>query len=111
MVGFIENEINERSQVIVQTHATSWPTERILQQVCQCSLDIAYRYFLPAYSWRTFFPIKHFAEATQHLRFQMPFLPGKCRCLFFLAVTRPLPSDGGLAEDYGAPEAGQLPSA
>ena len=26
-----------------------------------------------------------------------------------LLVTRPLPRDGGMAEDHGAPEAGQLP--
>ena len=26
-----------------------------------------------------------------------------------LLITRPLPRDGGMAEDHGAPEAGQLP--
>ena len=26
-----------------------------------------------------------------------------------LLVTRPLPRDGGMAGDYGAPEAGQIP--
>ena len=29
--------------------------------------------------------------------------------LLLLLVTRPLPRDGGMAEDHGAPEAGQLP--
>ena len=29
--------------------------------------------------------------------------------LLLLLVTRPLPRDGGTAEDHGAPEAGQLP--
>ena len=29
--------------------------------------------------------------------------------LLLLLVTRPLPMDGGMAEDHGAPEAGQLP--
>ena len=28
-----------------------------------------------------------------------------------VVVTRPLPRDGGMAEDHGAPEAGQLPRA
>ena len=28
--------------------------------------------------------------------------------LFLLLVTRPLPRDGGMAENHGAPEAGQL---
>ena len=28
-----------------------------------------------------------------------------------VVVTRPLPRDGGMAEDHGAPEAGQLPKA
>ena len=28
-----------------------------------------------------------------------------------VVVTRPLPRDGGMAEDHGAPEPGQLPSA
>ena len=27
----------------------------------------------------------------------------------FLLVTQPLPRNGGMAEDHGAPEAGQLP--
>ena len=30
--------------------------------------------------------------------------------LLLLLVTQPLPRDGGMAEDHGAPEAGQLPS-
>ena len=29
--------------------------------------------------------------------------------LFLLLVTPPLPRDGGMAEDHGAPETGQLP--
>ena len=29
--------------------------------------------------------------------------------LLLLLITRPLPKDGGMAEDHGAPEAGQLP--
>ena len=29
--------------------------------------------------------------------------------LLLLLFTRPLPRDGGMAEDHGAPEAGQLP--
>ena len=29
--------------------------------------------------------------------------------MLLLLVTRPLPRDGGMAEDHGAPEAGQLP--
>ena len=29
--------------------------------------------------------------------------------LLLLLVTRPLPRDGGMVEDHGAPEAGQLP--
>ena len=29
--------------------------------------------------------------------------------LLLLLFTRPLPRDGGMAEDYGAPEAGKLP--
>ena len=29
--------------------------------------------------------------------------------LLLLLITRPLPRDGGMAEDHGAPEAGQLP--
>ena len=29
--------------------------------------------------------------------------------LMLLLFTRPLPRDGGMAEDHGAPEAGQLP--
>ena len=29
--------------------------------------------------------------------------------LLLLLITRPLPRDGGMAEDNGAPEAGQLP--
>ena len=29
--------------------------------------------------------------------------------VLLLLVTRPLPRDGGMAEDHGAPEAGQLP--
>ena len=29
--------------------------------------------------------------------------------LLLLLVTRPLPRDGGMAEDHGAPESGQLP--
>ena len=28
--------------------------------------------------------------------------------LLFLLITRPLPRDGGMAEDHGAPEAGKL---
>ena len=28
---------------------------------------------------------------------------------WLLLVTRPLPRDGGMAEDHGSPEAGQLP--
>ena len=28
--------------------------------------------------------------------------------LLLLLITRPLPRDGGMAEDHGAPEAGQL---
>ena len=31
--------------------------------------------------------------------------------LFLLLVTRPLPRDGGIAEDHGALNAGQLPRA
>ena len=31
--------------------------------------------------------------------------------LDFLLFTRPLPRDGGMAEDHGAPEAEQLPRA
>ena len=31
------------------------------------------------------------------------------RSLLLLLFTRPLPRDGGMAEDHGAPEAGQLP--
>ena len=30
--------------------------------------------------------------------------------LLLLLFTRPLPRDGGMAEDHGAPEVGQLPS-
>ena len=41
-----------------------------------------------------------------------------CICLAYwnkrqkmlLLITRPLPRDGGMAEDHGAPEAGQLPT-
>ena len=29
--------------------------------------------------------------------------------LLLLLITRPLPRDGGMAADHGAPEAGQLP--
>ena len=29
--------------------------------------------------------------------------------MLLLLVTRPLPRDGGMAEDHGAPKAGQLP--
>ena len=29
--------------------------------------------------------------------------------ILLLLFTRPLPKDGGMAEDHGAPEAGQLP--
>ena len=29
--------------------------------------------------------------------------------IMLLLFTRPLPRDGGMAEDHGAPEAGQLP--
>ena len=29
--------------------------------------------------------------------------------LLLLLITRPFPRDGGMAEDHGAPEAGQLP--
>ena len=29
--------------------------------------------------------------------------------MLLLLVARPLPRDGGMAEDHGAPEAGQLP--
>ena len=41
------------------------------------------------------------------------FLSQKCKLKKFLfdvvvVVTRPLPRDGGMAEDHGAPEAGQL---
>ena len=32
----------------------------------------------------------------------------KLLSLLLLLVTRPLPRDGGMAEDHGAPEAGQL---
>ena len=31
------------------------------------------------------------------------------RMMLLLLFTRPLPRDGGMAEDHGAPEAGQLP--
>ncbi len=33
----------------------------------------------------------------------------KSMLLLLLLITRPLPGDGGMAEDHGAPEAGQLP--
>ena len=33
----------------------------------------------------------------------------KLLLLLLLLITRPLPRDGGMAEDHGAPEAGQLP--
>ena len=32
-------------------------------------------------------------------------------CTFVVVVARPLPRDGGMAEDHGAPEDGQLPRA
>ena len=34
---------------------------------------------------------------------------GMTELLLLLLFTRPLPRDGGMAEDHGAPEAGQLP--
>ena len=36
---------------------------------------------------------------------------GKVLLTFVVVVIRPIPRDGGMAEDHGAPEAGQLPKA
>ena len=38
-----------------------------------------------------------------------PLGPALANILLLLLFTRPLPRDGGMAEDHGAPEAGQLP--
>ena len=44
----------------------------------------------------------------EQLHYSNPVKHGYAASLLLL-VTRPLPRDGGMAEDHGAPEAGQLP--
>ena len=36
-------------------------------------------------------------------------ISGVGKKMLLLLITRPLPREGGMAEDHGAPEAGQLP--
>ena len=49
------------------------------------------------------------SRASFFVTVQLPTSFLKLSLMLLLLVTRPLPRDGGMAEDHGAPEAGQLP--
>ena len=51
------------------------------------------------------------SKRSQALSFSLPNSLNKLVLLLLLLITRPLPRDGGMAEDHGASESGKLPIA